>query len=44
MKTVEEHYLLVLKICIENVLYNFYLKVTVTKKNVRVTKNVETVL
>ncbi len=34
MKNVKEHYLLVIKFCTENVLYNFYVKRTVMEKNV----------
>ncbi len=41
---VREHYLLVIKFCTNNVIYNFYSKRTIIEKNILVTKNVEIVL
>ncbi len=34
MKNIKEHYLVVIKFCTKKFLYNFYVKFTVTEKNV----------
>ncbi len=41
MKNVKVQYLLIIKFCTKNMLYNFYVKRTITEKNVYVTKNVD---